>query len=179
MRFFFYARMLGACIICAENVRFGSSTAVQSREKTSIQCPTLPDSGSQSRLERHRSPWVVRAAGLQHFEWLLWSRTGGRFEQNTQREVRQTQCARWPTVYRPHPSSLLLRVKALCVLESPRADSSCLTSGTTYRPKRPPRPPTPDRCRAAIRNHVCDSAIVRSISTGVESEVPVATGTRT
>lgn len=38
--------------------------AVQTSEKTSIQRPVLPDSGSQSRLERHRSPWAIRAAGL-------------------------------------------------------------------------------------------------------------------
>lgn len=58
--------------------------AVQTSEKISTQRPALPDLGSHSRLERHRSPWAIRAAILQHIEWLLWSRIGGLFESNTQ-----------------------------------------------------------------------------------------------
>lgn len=74
---------------------FGSKAAIQNSEKTSIQCPTLPDSRSQSRLERHSSPWAVRAAGLQHFEWLFWSKIGGRLEEDTHADIEHDVLLFW------------------------------------------------------------------------------------
>jgi len=62
------------------NVRFWPEAAVQTSERISTQRLALPDLGSHSRLERDRSPWAIRAAILQHIEWLLWSRIDGWFE---------------------------------------------------------------------------------------------------
>lgn len=45
----------------------GSSRADQRKNLN----PALPDLGSQSRLERHRSPRAIKAASLQHIEWLV------------------------------------------------------------------------------------------------------------